>query len=255
LIDVELFALDIQLKYAGKNQTINGILDIALMRPGEFGSEISQDVVYKNGLMYAGKRFIVDDIYTMQKLGLRDDKGNKDRKRIYTIVKSHKNNIKNNLKLNNLYNTFKNVSKKRINVPARPKMNISALKKKAITINPLADENRITPPAIQQAIRMAMWVRGFKGIRINGMKRTSGTSRFNVNSEQWVPNESTKYIKNEATHRMERQDIPKNSYTLLKHTLYGFNPVRNKKMNNKTITKAAMLQFAGLKNKSFIKHT
>ena len=120
LIDVELFALDLKLKYYSIEkkrpivQNLGGILDIAIMRPYEVGYEVAfsrhQGVIYKNrdtgavvhnkNVLFAGKRFLVEDVYLMQLLGLRPHKIKKDRARLYSFATKV-------LKIKNLKKTFK----------------------------------------------------------------------------------------------------------------------------------------------------
>ena len=99
LIDVELFALDLNLRSffieSGKieERTLGGFLDIPFMRPGEFGYEVidsrragvtymdrTQNKLVTDKNMYiAAKKFLIDDLYLMQKLGLRPEKKIKDK--------------------------------------------------------------------------------------------------------------------------------------------------------------------------------
>ena len=101
LTDIELLALDLKLRYyvpsekKVSTQNIGGVLDIAFMRPGEFGSEVVETRnVYRfrsknpiTGKMsmisvnLASPRFLLDDIYALQKFNLRPTKREKDRKR------------------------------------------------------------------------------------------------------------------------------------------------------------------------------
>ena len=101
-IDVELFALDLNVRYFSiekgriTQEVLGGILDIPFMRPKEFGYEVIDSkklgITYKNKdtgsivhdkrLYVAGKRFLLDDVYLMQKLGLGKEKKEKDRQRM-----------------------------------------------------------------------------------------------------------------------------------------------------------------------------
>ena len=82
LIDVEVFALDLKLKYflpSDKNVTtrnLGGILDIALMRPGEIGYEVvfsrekglfykkfgTDEMIYNKHILFADKKFLIEDL-------------------------------------------------------------------------------------------------------------------------------------------------------------------------------------------------
>ena len=119
LIDVELFALDLNLRSffieSGKieERTLGGFLDIPFMRPGEFGYEVidsrragvtymdrTQNKLVTDKNMYiAAKKFLIDDLYLMQKLGLRPEKKIKDKQRMYGLVKmiTGKTNPKNTI--------------------------------------------------------------------------------------------------------------------------------------------------------------
>ena len=106
-IDVELFALDLKIRWYSPEKkrivpvNLGGILDIAFMRPNEFGYEVIQTrkrgVTYRNQttnktiidnrIYVAGKSFLIEDIYLMQKLGLRPEKREKDRQRMVKLAR------------------------------------------------------------------------------------------------------------------------------------------------------------------------
>ena len=108
LIDVEIFALDLKLNYFSPKDkkimkhNLGGILDIAFMRPGEFGYEVGE-TISKSGIIYRNRqgklvnnknitiaktRFLIEDIYLMKSLGLRPHKVQKDRMRIFRLMKT-----------------------------------------------------------------------------------------------------------------------------------------------------------------------
>src|SRR5210317_1722970 len=109
LADIELFTLDMKARVyspkTGRIEPINmgGILDIAFMRPGEFGFEVGDDQVQAldifkitgkyvigkfDNIKLASKKFLIEDSYTMQKLGLRaPEKKEKDRRRMIKLAR------------------------------------------------------------------------------------------------------------------------------------------------------------------------
>jgi hypothetical protein len=107
LTDIELMALDLKLRYyvpsekKVSTQNIGGVLDVAFMKPGEFGSDVSDTKrmsrifstnpvtkkKYMNAINLASLRFLLEDIYALQKFNLRPAKKDKDRKRLYVFAK------------------------------------------------------------------------------------------------------------------------------------------------------------------------
>ena len=170
LIDVELFALDLNIRSfsikSGKieERTLGGFLDIPFMRPGEFGYEVidsrragitymdrSQNKLVTDKNMYiAGKKFLIDDLYLMQKLGLRPEKKIKDKQRMYGLVKmiTGKTNPKNTIE-----KLFLSVQNTRFTPMARSKrlgrVNITAASK----INPRKYEKYTTIPSVDSLSR------------------------------------------------------------------------------------------------------
>ena len=113
-IDVELFALDMNIRYfspdSGKIEDFNigGILDIPFMRPKEFGYEVvlsrRKGITYRNldsgklktnnKVYIASKEFLIEYIYLMQKLKLRPEKKEKDRQRLVKLARLFDKRIK-----------------------------------------------------------------------------------------------------------------------------------------------------------------
>ena len=109
LIDVEIFALDLKINYYSPKDkkvmkhNLGGILDIAFMRPDEFGYEVgearnSAGILFRNNhgklimnknITIAKRRFLVEDIYLMYSLGLRPHKKQKDRQRMIRLVRTY----------------------------------------------------------------------------------------------------------------------------------------------------------------------
>jgi hypothetical protein len=270
LIDVELFALDLKLNYYSieKKRTIKqkmgGILDIAIMRPYEVGYEIAfsrhQGIVYKNrdtgdmvhnkNILFAGKRFLVEDVYLMQLLGLRPHKIKKDRARLFLFA-TKVLKVRNIQKSDKLVKIFKRCVF-RLRDGIRPYIKNRPVFKLNWTPNPknydrYTSEPRIDPLITSQIVGLKSTV----NMNIPGYNRSSGPYRFNLNNKKWVSNNSKMYIKNEMTHRpLEAiRPIPK---AHLRNILYGYNPKRNSWMPNILVNKAAMIPLVGLKNTSFI---
>src|SRR6056300_1566666 len=164
-IDVELFALDLNLRYysieKGKitQEVLGGILDIPFMRPKEFGYEAiqakKQGVAYKNKdtgamvhdkrLYVAGKQFLLDDVYLMQKLGLRPEKREKDRQRMYKLAKmiTKTAKISPSDSINTIYNlTYNKIKSHRV----LPRREGSVKMSLAMKVNPQSYSEYTTKP-------------------------------------------------------------------------------------------------------------
>lgn len=270
LIDVELFALDLKLKYYSieKKQSIiqnlGGILDIAIMRPYEVGYEVAfsrhEGVMYKNrdsgeivhnkNILFAGKRFLVEDVYLMQLLGLRPHKLQKDRKRLYLFA-TKVLKLKNINKNDKLVKIFKRCTFKLKDIPA------STIKRRPVfklnwTPDPSKYKRYTTQPRMEKLITSQLiGLKSSANMNIPGYNRSSGPYRFNLNSKKWVTNNSKMYIKNEMTHRPIKAPV-KMPKARLRNILYGYNPKRNAWIPDVLVNKAAMIPLVGLKNTSFI---
>jgi hypothetical protein len=267
-IDVELFALDLNLRYfsieKGKitQEVLGGILDIPFMRPKEFGYEAiqskKQGVAYKNKdtgamvydkrLYVAGKQFLLDDVYLMQKLGLRPEKREKDRQRMYKLAKmiSKTAKISPSDGINTIYNLTRNKLKS-VRFTSRRKGNVNM--SLAARVDPMRYKEFTTKPREDRLSKQLVY--GVKtsmpNINIPGYAKTHGNQRFNLNRQEWVKNTSKSYVKNEYNYRpTSSKNIPNTiDYTKL---LYGYKPLRDKWIPRPIIKKAAMIPFVGLKN-------
>jgi len=267
-IDVELFALDLNLRYfsieKGKitQEVLGGILDIPFMRPKEFGYEAiqskKQGVAYKNKetgamvydkrLYVAGKQFLLDDVYLMQKLGLRPEKREKDRQRMYKLAKmiSKTAKISPSDGINTIYNLTRNKLKS-VRFTSRRKGNVNM--SLAARVDPMRYKEFTTKPREDRLSKQLVY--GVKtsmpNINIPGYAKTHGNQRFNLNRQEWVKNTSKSYVKNEYNYRpTSSKNIPNTiDYTKL---LYGYKPLRDKWIPHPIIKKAAMIPFVGLKN-------
>jgi hypothetical protein len=261
LIDVELFALDLNIRSffieSGKieERTLGGFLDIPFMRPGEFGYEVIDSrragVTYmdrnKNKLvtdknMYiAGKKFLIDDLYLMQKLGLRPEKKNKDKQRMYGLVKmlTGKANPKNTIE--KLFLSVQNTS---FTPLARSKrvgrVNITAASK----VNPRKYEKYTTKPSIDSLSRKILF--GKNGNSTNGFRSGNGNMRFNINKLRWVEDTSRTYIGNH--HNLRPVDPVKINQSVLDNPpLYGYNVNRDNWIQKSILKKSALIPVIGLK--------
>ena len=267
-IDVELFAFDLNLRYFSiekgriTQEVLGGMLDIPFMRPKEFGYEAiqskKQGVTYKNKetgaivhdkrLYVAGKRFLLDDVYLMQKLGLRPEKKEKDRQRMYKLARMITKgvNISATDSINTIYNRTHNKIKS-VRFVTRRKGNVNM--SLAAKVDPMRYSAFTTKPREDRLSKQLVY--GVKGsvpnLNIPGYTKTHGNQRFNLNKQVWVKNTSKSYVKNEFNYRPTTgKGIPnKIDFTKL---LYGYKPVRDKWVPPSIIKKAAMIPFVGLKN-------
>jgi len=268
LIDVELFALDMDLTYYNVSfkrlevHNVGGILDIAIMRPFELGYEIAasreRGVTYRNPLtgkeiynkniLVASPRFLVDDLYLMKSLRLRPNKVQKDKQRLVTFAQKvlHINGVTTNTSDSVIYR------KALERIPVNPTNNrrrrrqtaSSTLISNALKVNPTNYIKHTTPPNV---LRLAQ---NHLSSHSNG-NPTSGPYRFNINTQRWVKNTRTDYVKNELKFRPSKvKTIPK-PMTIENLPLYGFNPRRNLIGNRRLFQKSAMIPFVRsyLKNK------
>ena len=238
------------------------MLDIPFMRPKEFGYEAikskKQGVTYKNKetgaivhdkrLYVAGKRFLLDDVYLMQKLGLRPEKKEKDRQRMYKLARmiTKGANISATDSINTIYNRTHNKIKS-VRFVTRRKGNVNM--SLAAKVDPMRYSAFTTKPREDRLSKQLVY--GVKGsvpnLNIPGYTKTHGNQRFNLNKRVWVKNTSKSYVKNEFNYRPTTgKGIPnKIDFTKL---LYGYKPVRDKWVPPPIIKKAAMIPFVGLKN-------
>ena len=267
-IDVELFALDLILRYFsikdGKitKEVLGGILDIPFMRPKEFGYEVIESkkagVVYKNKntnamvhdkrIYVAGKRFLLDDVYLMQKLGLRPEKKEKDRQRMYKLSKliSKFANVKPTDDINTIYEHTHNKIKSVYSRTKRPtRVSMAA----AAKVNPHRYAEYTTKPQADRLSKQLVY--GIKtsvpNVNIPGYNKTQGNQRFNLKKQEWVKNRSRNYIKNEFNYRpAQSKTLPE--YLDVTKLLYGYKPVRDKWVPMEIIKRSAQIPFVGLKN-------
>lgn len=262
LIDVELFALDLNIRVfsieAGKveERVLGGFLDIPFMRPGEFGYEIidtrrvgvtymnrhSNKLVTDKNIYIAGKKFLVDDIYLMQKLGLRPEKKIKDKQRMFKLVKMLTGKAKASDTLENLFKSVQNTrfTPKRV-YKTDGKVNMTAAGK----VNPRKYEKYTTEPSIDSLSRKILYGAN-TGQNKQGFVRTDGTMRFDLNTLQWVENKRKVYIGNQYSLR-PRNSVPVSNDVLKNPPLYGYNPKRDSWVSSSLLKRSALIPVVGLK--------
>jgi len=269
LADIELFTLDMKARIyspkTGKIEPVNmgGILDIAFMRPGEFGFEVGNDQIQAldifkitgkyvigkfDNIKLASKKFLIEDAYTMQKLGLRPpEKKEKDRRRMIKLAK-----LVTNKKINqtdSMINIMKkaNIPLSKRKTPQTKFRNVNT--KKAAKINPKKYESFTTTPDLDKLSKQ--YVHGIKTSHnmgnLPGFVKTQSNMRFNIETNDWVKNKNRNYVKNEFNYRPKRP-FPFPEKIKLEETLYGFKPSRDAWVPKPVIRKSAMIPFVGVKD-------
>ena len=257
LIDVELFALDLRLKYFVPEKkrvvpvNLGGILDIAMMRPGEMGYEVAlgrnQGVRYLDRstgrmrtdrrIMFASRRFLIEDLYLMQELKLRPNKKEKDRRRMFQFATAVLG-VTGVTRKATMGTIFKKCERKLGTPPTSRAARRPAFV--ARSIDPAKYAKWTTKPEkLHQAVGAVFQATGFAP--------TSGPYRFNLVKKRWTQNTSPEYIKNEMPFRAVSGAITKLPKGLrLMNTLYGYRANRNG--TSKILLNSARIPFIGLKN-------
>lgn len=264
-IDVELFALDLNIRYfspkSGKieNSNIGGILDIPFMRPKEFGYEVAlskrrgltyRDVITgklinNKRILVASKEFLIEDIYLMHKLKLRPEKKEKDRQRLVKLSQLFDKRIRGS---DNIETVFKKISPKISKRSPPPKKPVKVSINKAMKIDPKKYKNYTTEPSKEKLSKQI--VHGLKPVvkntNVEGYEKSSGNQRFNTKNLKWKKVKNNAYVKNEYPLRPENaKPLPKNIN--VSKTLYGHKPRRNAWVPKVILNKAATIPFVGLK--------
>jgi hypothetical protein len=266
LIDVELFSLDVEVKYfvpsAGeiKKVHLGGILDIPFMRPGEFGSEISSQknkgvfirnpitkkVQYINNIFVANKEFLITDVYIMHVLGLRPHKVKKDHKRMYTFSKKvlGLKGISSRTSINTI---FKKIQSYKFKTPpavvkSRPSFTLKTIK----NINPYRYEKYTTEPQIGRLLHQLVIN---SSVNLPNFKNTNANYVFNTNSKKWKITNNPLYVKNTKKFRPTTGKYKIKTPIVLSNTLYSYDNSRDNWIDKDIILKSSMIPFVGLKNK------
>ena len=276
LIDVELFALDLNLRYYStgdrqiKDRTLGGILDIAIMRPFEIGFEVvysrqaghyytdpvTQKVTHNKDILMAGKKFLVEDLYILKSLGLRPKKKVKDRKRMLKfskLVNANKINSQTSdeeIFKKTLNKINQNKNKNKINLFKRPSITTKQLLSRANKVNPNQFLNFVTPPEKRKAISQYLYgLKGPRNTNVIGFSKTSGPFIFNTKNKKWKPINNSLYIRNEFNFRPDKKIINNkiNISQIPFTSLYSYISTRNNWIPQSILQKAAILPFIGLK--------
>jgi hypothetical protein len=269
LIDVEVFALDLHLKYYSCKTkkiepfSIGGILDIPFMRPHELGYDViyshqngvyykdqnTNKIIHNKDILVANKRFLVEDIYIMQLLGLRPHKIEKDRKRMFVFCKKI-------LKIDGItskssVNTLFTKALPKIQREKKPKLYVknitTTLMNKIHLINPNKYKAYTTTPNKTRTI--LQFILPGSSMRVSKTyEPTQSKYMFNMNTKQWKLSTNPHYVRDIYDYRPTKVVKP-NKPVQLVNTLYSFNRARNI-YNNVVIRKSAMIPIIGLKNSS-----
>ena len=266
-IDVELFTLDLKLRYysikTGKieDKNIGGLLDIPFMRPKEFGYEVmktvKRGVTYRNvktnrvvinkKILVASKEFLIEDIFLMHTLKLRPEKKEKDRQRLIRLARTYDKRIKSNDSIDVIFGYIKNKIKRKSYPRTIKHKNVSIAA--ALKVNPYKYKTYTTEPSRERLSKQI--VHGVnpvtKNTIIEGFQKTNGNQRFDLQNLKWKKVTNNSYVKNEINMRpTEPQKIPN---TLnVQETLYGFKPRRDGWVPKPLLQRSAAIPFIGLKN-------
>ena len=281
LIDVELFALDMKFRAfdikKGKLEDMNfgGILDIALMRPKQIGYNVAQINLTKKsiGFSYPNSnqnttyvkiykhlrlptiRYLIEDIYLMQKLGLRPDPAKKEKNRKRMVLLARKLTKKKILTTDSMDTIAKKVGIK-IGKPAHTFRTYTKVGphiiKKATQVKPKRYQKSTTIPSKSKLSKDLFY--GLKANN-NNMKtppnylRTQSNQVFNLEKMKWRPNPNQSYVRNEMNFRPDKpKPLPsKINNVRMEETLYGFKPTRDQWVPKPLLEKSAMIPFIGLK--------
>jgi len=262
LIDVEIFALDLNVNYFSIQKgriikhNLGGILDIAFMRPDEFGYEVgetknTQGVIFRNSkgklsvnpnVIIAKRRFLVEDIYLMQALGLRPHKKAKDKQRMVRLLKTYPelSSITKNGSIGALFSKYQKspvgkTKKKSIERDGKVSM------MQALRVNPKKYEIYTTKPSKEKLKKLTYASQEKKP----GHKETKSNMRFNVETNRWVKNNRNEYVKNEYKYRYNKNN--KSLSIPPKPELYGHKKNRNSWSSTKLINKSSLIPYIGLK--------
>lgn len=267
LIDVELFALDLNIRAFSiekgrvEERVLGGFLDIPFMRPGEFGYEIvdtrrkgftymnrhTNKLITDKNIYIAGKKFLVDDIYLMQRLGLRPEKKQKDRQRLYRLTKMlvGPNRVSASDNFEKIFKVAQGVSF----TPARKDLSKTRISMVAASkINPRKYEKYTTQPSLDALSKKLLY--GLKtstnNINVPSYDNTNGNMRFNLENLKWIQDKRKRYIGNEFN---LRPNAPRTvTEAMLENPpLYGYNENRDAWVPKTILKKSAQIPFIGLK--------
>lgn len=265
-IDVELFALDLNLRFfspkTGKLEdiTLGGILDIPFMRPKEFGYEVvltrrkgityrnqnTGKLVRNNNVYVASREFLIEDIYLMSKLKLRPEKKEKDRQRLVKLAQLLDKKVKATDSIDDIFKRVKSLIIKKGAPATKKDARVSVAR--AARVDPFKYKNFTTKPSKEKLSKQI--VHGLKPVtkntNVNGYKNSSGNKRLNLKTLKWKNVNNNSYVKNEFNLRPENAKKLPNNLNFV-NTLYGYNPRRNTWVPKNVLNKSAAIPFVGLK--------
>ena len=279
LIDVELFTLDMKFRVfnikSGKleDQNFGGILDIAFMRPKQLGYNVAKKNITNSSLVGFVNRnknvtyykkykylqvptvhYLIEDIYMMQKMGLRPGKRDKDRKRMLALAR------KITKKKISVTDTIDTIAKKvgvKLGKPAHTFRKYTKvgprILKKASDVNPKRYKLSTTTPSKDKLSKHLFY--GLKSTNKNlntppGYLKTQSNQMFNLEKMNWTSRmNNTNYIRNELNFRpVKAKPLPSTIRNVnMEETLYGFKPIRDHWVPKPILEKSAMIPFIGLK--------
>ena len=281
LIDVEVFTLDMKFRIfdvkKGKleDENFGGILDIALMRPKQIGYNVAQINLTKKSIAFNYPnstknttylktfkytrlptiRYLIEDIYLMQKLGLRPDPAKKEKNRKRMVLLARKLTKKKVLTTDSMDTIAKKAGIK-IGKPAHTFRTYTKVGpqiiKRATQVKPKRYQKSTTTPSKSKLSKDIFY--GLKANN-NNMKtppnylRTQSNQIFNLEKMKWRPNPNQSYVRNEMNFRPDKpRPLPsKINNVRMEETLYGFKPTRDHWVPKPLLEKSAMIPFIGLK--------
>jgi hypothetical protein len=265
LIDVELFTLDLKIRYFTpevqkiEEHNLGGILDLALMRPYEFGYEVINSrsrgiiymkpltgkVIYNKDILVAGKKFLVEDLYLMQKLDLRPKKKAKDRQRMYMFAKKVLElNVTKKMSEDEIFRIVEESGKLHATPKShtmRPKLTQAFMDTIVKRVNPQLYRSRTTTPKLDKVLKEQLV--GTQKPRTNFVV-TNSHYVFDLKKHIWVPSQNKYYVKNVMKYRPVKTPTTFPTTTVL----YGYNKNRNTHMSKELIKKSSQIPLVGLKN-------
>jgi len=271
LIDIELFAIDLQLRYyvpskrKVSTENIGGVLDIAFMRPLEFGYEASHTrrkgipvvnpATGKEGwnrkVLVASPKFLIHDVYSLQKYNLRPTKKEKDRKRLYYFAKyvMGSKTVKASDTIHELFRKSIRLTREPVSDPSkRPGLTRKDIARD-MRVDPYRYESITTRPKKETVYKQLFYgIKTSENLNVPGYNKTMSSYRFDVKKGAWVQNRNPLYIRNEATHRPTT--IRAFPVVPIEDTLYGYSPARDSWMPRELVKKSAMIPLVGLKIKT-----
>jgi hypothetical protein len=246
LIDVEIMSIDMKINAFIPSKNARGrmslaILDVAYMRPGEFGYKASifrtKGMTYRNfltgkmttnrNISVTGKRYLVEDLYIMTTLGLRPTKYKKDHTRMVRFARDVLN--VGVTKYNSDLNIFLKVGGEKIKDPPRPPAKVVITDKDfmAAIKDPAVYERWTTTPQVSRVQRLHAGLKVPSNLDIEHFELTDSKWRFDTWNQKWVKNDRTRYIKDEAVFRLKKNASPPSNKRHLDTRLYGMSTPRN----------------------------